>query len=91
MDHAEEQSSEIEALESIYYDTFTVLSDDPHSFQFDISGECEEAEGSTVRVQFTFTPKYPEEAPIYEILNCEDLEKDEENLKEVSSFTRNRK
>lgn len=86
MDYAEEQASEIEALESIYYDTFTVLSNDPPSFQFDISGEGDDEEGSTVRMQFTFTPKYPEEAPIYKIVDCEGLEEDEEKLKKVRRY-----
>lgn len=39
MDHAEEQAQELEALESIYYDSFERLSDAPPSFRVHIKPE----------------------------------------------------
>lgn len=39
MDHAEEQSQELEALQSIYYDSFESVSDDPNAFRIHIKPE----------------------------------------------------
>ena len=86
MDYEEEQVTEIEALESIYYDSFTVLSKQPHSFELLITGEADDDDDEnrlSVKLQFTFTPKYPEEAPTFEILECTNIENEEEKIVEL--------
>ncbi|ODN03770.1 RWD domain-containing protein 1 [Orchesella cincta] len=80
MDYAEEQQSELEALEAIYPSEYTILSDDPVSFtiitrtaEFEDTGD-----GYTALLKFTFTPKYPEEIPEIEVVPSE--EDDQTNL-----------
>ncbi|CAL8125898.1 unnamed protein product [Orchesella dallaii] len=74
MDYAEEQRSELEALEAIYPSEYTILSDDPISFtiitrtaEFEDTGE-----GFTALLKFTFTSKYPEEVPEMEVVPSEE-------------------
>nr|XP_023024266.1 RWD domain-containing protein 1 [Leptinotarsa decemlineata] len=104
MDYSEEQKSEIEALESIYYGDFEILSADP-PYRFSIPIKTEEYEpdsetGLSCNLVITYTPKYPEEAPIIEIENSENFEEHyeqkildylmeqvEENLGMVMVFT----
>jgi len=80
MDYAEEQKSELEALEAIYPSEFAILSEDPIAFtivtrttEFEDTGE-----GHTALLKFIMTPKYPEEVPQIEIVPAE--EDDETNL-----------
>nr|XP_035141534.1 LOW QUALITY PROTEIN: RWD domain-containing protein 1-like [Callithrix jacchus] len=102
-DYGEEQCNELEALESIYPDSFTVLSESPPSFTFTITvtseaGENDETVQTTLK--FTYSEKYPDEAPLYEIFSQENLEDNdisdilkllalqaEENLGMVMIFT----
>lgn len=82
-DYKEEQVNEIEALESIYPDELSVLQTDPfHVFQLTVSAEEdqedndeeEEEKGQlSVVLKFTYTPTYPDEAPIFEVTFDDDL------------------
>ncbi|KAM6180647.1 RWD domain-containing protein 1 isoform 3-T3 [Erethizon dorsatum] len=78
-DYGEEQRNELEALESIYPDSFTAVQ---------------------TTLKFTYSEKYPDEAPLYEIFSQENLEDNdvtdilkllalqaEENLGVVMIFT----
>ncbi|XP_028327173.1 RWD domain-containing protein 1 isoform X2 [Gouania willdenowi] len=74
-DYTEEQINELEALESIYPDSFTVLSKDPTSFTINVTSDVGE-DGETVEatLKFTYVEKYPDEAPLWEIHSQENLE-----------------
>ncbi|RVE62133.1 hypothetical protein OJAV_G00154140 [Oryzias javanicus] len=74
-DHAEEQRNELEAIESIYPDSFTVLSENPTTFTVTVTSDIEE-DGKTVEatLKFTYTEKYPDEPPLLEIYSQENLE-----------------
>ncbi|MBN3305739.1 RWDD1 protein, partial [Amia calva] len=74
-DYGEEQRNELEALESIYPDSFTVLSENPASFTITMTsdpGEDDETVQTTLK--FTYVEKYPDEPPLYEIFSQENLE-----------------
>ncbi|DAA26307.1 RWD domain-containing protein 1 isoform X2 [Bos indicus] len=100
-DYGEEQRNELEALESIYPDSFTVLSENPPSFTITVTSEAgENDETVQTTLKFTYSEKYPDEAPLYEIfaqLNLEDNDvadilkllalQAEENLGMVMIFT----
>ncbi|CAI9576852.1 unnamed protein product [Staurois parvus] len=74
-DYSEEQRNELEALESIYADSFTVLSTSPASFSITVSSEAEEEEENVVvTLKFTYVETYPDEAPLYEIISQENLD-----------------
>ncbi|KAK7107569.1 RWD domain-containing protein 1-like [Littorina saxatilis] len=95
-DYAEEQRNEIEALESIYPDEIEILQDSPHYvFTMKVASqdsedpidpehadETPEKVGCTV--QFTYTPKYPDEAPLMEIVLTESLE--DEQVEMIQEF-----
>ncbi|KAK7885894.1 hypothetical protein WMY93_025515 [Mugilogobius chulae] len=74
-DYAEEQRNELEAIESIYPDSFTVLSDTPTSFTITVTSDAGE-DGETVEttLKFTYVEKYPDEPPLWEIQSQENLE-----------------
>nr|CAI5828196.1 unnamed protein product [Callosobruchus analis] len=78
MDYKEEQKGEIEALESIYYGDFEILETEPyHKFSIPIKSEEYEPgseDGLACNLVITYTPKYPEEAPIVEIEDAENFE-----------------
>uniref|UniRef100_A0A2K6U309 RWD domain-containing protein 1 n=1 Tax=Saimiri boliviensis boliviensis TaxID=39432 RepID=A0A2K6U309_SAIBB len=100
-DYGEEQRNELEALESIYPDSFTVLSESPPSFTITVTSEAgENDETVQTTLKFTYSEKYPDEAPLYEIFSQENLEDNdisdilkllalqaEENLGMVMIFT----
>ncbi|XP_057384014.1 RWD domain-containing protein 1 isoform X2 [Balaenoptera acutorostrata] len=100
-DYGEEQRNELEALESIYPDSFTVLSENPPSFTITVTSEAgENDETVQTTLKFTYSEKYPDEAPLYEIfsqLNLDDNDvsdilkllalQAEENLGMVMIFT----
>ncbi|CAG9559845.1 unnamed protein product [Danaus chrysippus] len=69
MDYHYEQTSEVEALDSIYYGDMQILQTEPmHKFSIPIkSEEYDEGEGLACELVFTYTPKYPEELPSLEI------------------------
>ncbi|XP_063773244.1 RWD domain-containing protein 1 [Pseudophryne corroboree] len=74
-DYAEEQRNELEALESIYADSFTVLSKSPASFSITVTSEAaEDEENVQVTLKFTYVGSYPDKAPLYEIVSQENLE-----------------
>uniref|UniRef100_A0A8C7EGM9 RWD domain-containing protein 1 n=1 Tax=Nothoprocta perdicaria TaxID=30464 RepID=A0A8C7EGM9_NOTPE len=74
-DYSEEQRNELEALESIYPDSFTVLSEKPTTFTITVTSEAgENDEIVQTTLKFTYREKYPDEAPLYEIISQENLE-----------------
>ncbi|XP_042301282.1 RWD domain-containing protein 1 [Sceloporus undulatus] len=74
-DYGEEQRNELEALESIYPDSFTVLAEKPPSFTITVTSEAgENDETVQTTLKFTYPEKYPDEVPLYELLSQENLE-----------------
>nr|ACQ58081.1 RWD domain-containing protein 1 [Anoplopoma fimbria] len=74
-DYVEEQRNELEAIESIYPDSFTVLSDDPASFTITVTSDAgENGEIVEATLKFTYIEKYPDEPPLWEIHSQENLE-----------------
>ncbi|XP_003215622.1 RWD domain-containing protein 1 isoform X1 [Anolis carolinensis] len=74
-DYGEEQRNELEALESIYPDSFTVLSENPPSFTITVTSEAGENDESVqTTLKFIYPGNYPDEAPLYELLSQESLE-----------------
>ncbi|XP_012680049.1 RWD domain-containing protein 1 [Clupea harengus] len=74
-DYGEEQRNELEAIESIYPDSFTVLSEDPASFTITVTSDAgENDEMVEVTLKFTYVEKYPDEPPLWEIHAQENLE-----------------
>ncbi|EHB13746.1 RWD domain-containing protein 1 [Heterocephalus glaber] len=74
-DYSKEQRNELEALESIYPDSFTVLSENPPSFTITVTSEAgENDETVQTTLKFTYSEKYPYEPPPYEIFSQENLE-----------------
>jgi len=71
MDHKEQQEQEIEALESIFPTEFELLKKEPlASLAFDLKTpdyDSDPFNGAKVRLVFTYTPKYPDEAPEFSI------------------------
>uniref|UniRef100_A0A0V0GBZ6 RWD domain-containing protein n=1 Tax=Triatoma dimidiata TaxID=72491 RepID=A0A0V0GBZ6_TRIDM len=86
MDHKEEQNNEIEALDSIYCGEMEILTSTPyHAFAIPIkSDDYEEGlSGISCRLRFDYTSLYPEEVPIIDIEDVENLEpEDMEELKD---------
>jgi len=79
MDYNEEQSTEIEALESIYPSELNMISSEPpYAFSIYIKSEAyENSEGNDgycCTLKIIFTEKYPESVPLVEIVG-----EDEEN------------
>ncbi|KAM3960961.1 RWD domain-containing protein 1 [Aphomia sociella] len=76
MDYNYEQTSEVEALDSIYYGDMQILETEPiHKFSIPIKSELfDEGEGLACQLVFTYTPKYPDELPIIEIENEENFD-----------------
>ncbi|KAJ8290910.1 hypothetical protein GJAV_G00019100 [Gymnothorax javanicus] len=74
-DYGEEQRNELEAIESIYPDSFTLLSEDPVSFTITVTSDAgEDDETVETTLKFTYVDKYPDEPPLYEIHTQENLE-----------------
>uniref|UniRef100_A0A3P8ZAN7 RWD domain-containing protein 1 n=1 Tax=Esox lucius TaxID=8010 RepID=A0A3P8ZAN7_ESOLU len=71
-DYAEEQRNELEAIESIYPDSFTVLSETPTSFTITVTSDLEHI--PIRELCFTYVEKYPDEVPLWEIYSQENLE-----------------
>uniref|UniRef100_T1I9V5 RWD domain-containing protein n=1 Tax=Rhodnius prolixus TaxID=13249 RepID=T1I9V5_RHOPR len=77
MDHQEEQNNEIEALDSIYCGEMEILTTTPHyAFAIPIkSDDYEEGvSGIHCRLRFDYTSLYPEEVPLIDIEDVENLE-----------------
>uniref|UniRef100_A0A8C6R732 RWD domain-containing protein 1 n=1 Tax=Nannospalax galili TaxID=1026970 RepID=A0A8C6R732_NANGA len=104
-DYSEEQCNELEALKSIYPDSFTVLSENPPSFTITMTSETgENDEIVQTTLKFTYSERYPDETPLYEIFSQENLEENDvsdilkllalqakENLGMVMIFSHRRK
>uniref|UniRef100_A0A8D3BW19 RWD domain-containing protein 1 n=1 Tax=Scophthalmus maximus TaxID=52904 RepID=A0A8D3BW19_SCOMX len=74
-DYAEEQRNELEAIESIYPDSFTVLSDEPTGFTITVASDAaEDGENVEATLKFTYVERYPDEPPLWEIYAQENLE-----------------
>lgn len=74
-DYAEEQRNELEAIESIYEDSYTVLSENPACFTITVTSDAgENDETVEVTLKFTYVEKYPDEPPLWEIDSQENLE-----------------
>ncbi|XP_068179599.1 RWD domain-containing protein 1 isoform X2 [Antennarius striatus] len=74
-DYVEEQRNELEAMESIYPDSFTVLSEDPTSFTITVTSEAgDNSETVEATFKFTYVEKYPDEPPLWEIQSQENLD-----------------
>jgi len=70
--YEEDQKSELEALESIYYNELEIIETEPRiSFKIAISTEefNETQDGLFCELQFTLPIKYPDESPLIEIEN----------------------
>ncbi|XP_041971022.1 RWD domain-containing protein 1 [Aricia agestis] len=103
MDYNYEQTSEVEALDSIYYGDMQILQTEPfHKFSIPIKSEnYDDGDGLSCQLVFSYTQKYPEELPNVEIISDESfdeiVDKDEllkhleeqgnENLGMVMIFT----
>ncbi|XP_048387911.1 RWD domain-containing protein 1 [Stegostoma tigrinum] len=75
-DYIEEQRNELEALESIYPDSFTVVSENPTSFTITVTsdtGQNEETVEATI--QFTYVEHYPDDPPLFEVIGQENVQK----------------
>jgi hypothetical protein len=77
-DFREEQKNEMEALEAIYPGELLVLSTEPYaSFELTVSSQTtrEDIETASCTLQFTYTPRYPDEPPtmdVKEVVNIDD-------------------
>ncbi|XP_055849298.1 RWD domain-containing protein 1 [Episyrphus balteatus] len=82
--YAEDQSNEIEALDSIYCGDMEILETTPlHKFQIPIATEefsADEENGLSCNLVFTYTAKYPDEGPIVEIEDAFNFEDSYERL-----------
>ncbi|KFM82658.1 RWD domain-containing protein 1, partial [Stegodyphus mimosarum] len=91
-DYKEEQKNEIEALESIYPNELKILSDTPnYVFTVDIRTEPlknDPEEYMAVSLKFSYVPSYPDEAPLIEVADSENLS-DEDNT-DLLSFLEGR-
>uniref|UniRef100_A0A6M2E527 RWD domain-containing protein n=1 Tax=Amblyomma tuberculatum TaxID=48802 RepID=A0A6M2E527_9ACAR len=76
-DFQEEQKNEIEALESIYPSELEIVETDPyHAFTIDIKADASEGpedEQMSVKLKFTYVPRYPEEGPLIEAVEYENM------------------
>ncbi|XP_018011628.1 RWD domain-containing protein 1 [Hyalella azteca] len=85
-DYKEEQNNEVEALESIYPEEFQLISDSPlHKFTILVKSNTyqgnedstEQEPGACFTLQFEYTPKYPDEPPLMELLDFQNIEEEE--------------
>ncbi|OMJ08598.1 RWD domain-containing protein 1 [Smittium culicis] len=86
---AEERENEIDALKSIYGDEF-IESEDPSKFSIRIESDLVVEKNEVLFLNISYTERYPEEAPEFEIetsedstLNSEDIDSLYKNLSET--------
>nr|CAG4642098.1 EOG090X0F6V [Eurycercus lamellatus] len=83
--YKEEQLGEIFSLESIYPDELEILEEEPfHQFKLQVKSEGHDEEeqiGYACGLKFTYTPTYPEEVPIVEVID--DVNLDDEQLERL--------
>merc|ERR1712071_383890 len=83
--YKEEQVGEIFSLECIYPDELEILEEEPyHSFKLGVKSEGfdeEEDIGYACGLKFTYTPTYPDEVPLVEIMD--DVGMDDEQLQRL--------
>nr|CAG4651385.1 EOG090X0F6V [Simocephalus serrulatus]SVE94544.1 EOG090X0F6V [Simocephalus serrulatus] len=83
--YKEEQLGEIFSLESIYPDELEILEEEPfHQFKLQVKSEGHDEEqeiGYSCSLKFTYTPTYPEEVPVIEIMD--DVGLDDEQLERL--------
>ncbi|KAK1345289.1 hypothetical protein QTO34_014000 [Cnephaeus nilssonii] len=73
--YGEDQCNQMEALESIYPDSFTASSENALSVTIIVPSEAGENDEITqMIINFTYSEKYLEEAPVYEIFSQGNLE-----------------
>jgi len=86
MDYAEEQRSELEALEAIYPIEFKLIKEDPITFTIRVQSETYEEggeDGLLCTLKFSFTPQYPDTVPVIDLEGGEDEEDElETNMEE---------
>jgi len=75
-DHKEEQQMEIEALQSIYPEELEIVEEEPQ-FIFKINLESQDSDrfpdfAMSAELQFTYTPEYPDTAPLMEVTDYSD-------------------
>lgn len=86
--YIEDQNNEIEALESIYANEFCIIEREPFA-KFSIKLSTDDYEENEVKlsckIEFEFTPKYPDELPKIEITEFEDdfIEEYKQQLEEL--------
>lgn len=80
-DYKEEQANEVEALEAIYPEEFKLICSDPyHKFEMYMTSQCrEDIPDVSCKVQFCFTPTYPDTAPDMEVVSIGGVDEDEED------------
>jgi len=76
-DFAEEQKNEIEAIESIYPGELQILSTRPfHVFEMTVASQSnrDDVENASCVLQFTYTARYPDEAPLMDVKSVENID-----------------
>ncbi|XP_063613680.1 RWD domain-containing protein 1-like [Penaeus indicus] len=83
-DYKEEQNNEIEALESIYPEEFEIIDIEPrHKFRITVKSEGSDPYDeiqtlpATIILNFEYTPTYPDEPPVMEVIAVENIEEEE--------------
>jgi len=77
MDYKEEQTNEIEALESIYSEELEVINEEPYCFDVAVKGSNEDTRDLlkiilTADIRFTYVDNYPDDIPLLEVRNTSD-------------------
>lgn len=83
-DYKEEQRNEIEALQSIYPDEIEIIQEEPfYIFKMEVVPQDAENfpdHAMSAVLQFTYTPDYPDTAPIMELDSTENMDDAQQDL-----------